>query len=104
SGAGWIKFDRTVKLNGLLLLSPSITQEIPREYKTDRYFVDRRGRLAVSFRMEGTLLNVTIRPENRLLAQALRWSLQGSNESSGTENPKKRREWFPQSLEKLLNR
>jgi hypothetical protein len=104
SGAGWIKFDRTVKLNGLLLLSPSITQEIQREYKTVRYFVDRRGRLAVSFRMEGTLPNVTIRPENRLLAQALRWSLQGSNESPGTENPKKRREWFPQSLEKLLNR
>jgi len=103
-GDGWIKFDRTVKLNGLLLLSPSITQEIQREYKTIRYFVDRRGRLAVSFRIEGTLPNAVIRPENRLLAQALRWSMQGSNDSSGMENPKKRREWFPQSLEKLLNR
>ena len=104
NGTGWMKFDRTVRLNGLLLLSPGVTQEIQREYKTIRYFVDRRGRLAVSFRMEGTLPNVIIRPENRLLAQALRWSSQGSNEAAGAENPKRQREWLPQSLEKLLNR
>ena len=104
TGAGWVRFDRTVKLNGLLLLSPSVTQEIQHEYKTIRYFVDRRGRLAVSFRMEGTLPNVNIRPENRLLAQALRWgSVQGSGEPAGT-NKKERRDWFPQSLEKLLTR
>ena len=104
TGAGWVRFDKTVKLNGLLLLSPSVTQEIQQEYKTIRYFVDRRGRLAVSFRMEGTLPNVNIRPENRLLAQALRWgSVQGSGEPAGT-NKKERRDWFPQSLEKLLTR
>ena len=104
TGAGWVKFDRTVKLNGLLLLSPSVTQEIQHEYKTVRYFVDRRGRLAISFRMEGTLPNVNIRPENRLLAQALRWgSAQGAGEPAGT-NKKERSEWFPQSLEKLLTR
>jgi len=104
TGAGWVRFDRTVKLNGLLLLSPSVTQEIQHEYKTVRYFVDRRGRLTVSFRMEGTLPNVNIRPENRLLAQALRWgSAQGAGEPAGT-NKKERREWFPQSLEKLLTR
>jgi uncharacterized protein involved in outer membrane biogenesis len=104
TGAGWVKFDRTVKLNGLLLLSPSVTQEIQHEYKTVRYFVDRRGRLAISFRMEGTLPNVNIRPENRLLAQALRWgSAQAAGEPAGT-NKKERSEWFPQSLEKLLTR
>ncbi len=104
SGDGWVRFDRTVKLNGLLLLSPSVTQELQNEYKTIRYFVDRRGRLAVSFRMEGTLPNVNIRPENRLLAQALRWgSLQGPNEPLETEK-KERRDWFSRPLEKLLNR
>jgi uncharacterized protein involved in outer membrane biogenesis len=103
NGAGWMRFDRTVKLNGLLLLSPAVTQELQHEYKTIRYFVDRRGRLAVAFRMEGTLPNVTIKPENRLVAQALRWGLQGTNEFPATEN-KKRSEWFPRSLEKLLNR
>jgi uncharacterized protein involved in outer membrane biogenesis len=104
SGAGWLRFDRTTKWNGMLLLSPGVTQELQREYKTLRYFVDRRGRLAVAFRVEGTLPNITIKPENRMLAQALRWSSSpAANESANVEQ-KERKNWVPRSLEKLLGR
>ena len=88
----------------MLLLSPGVTQELQREYKTLRYFVDRRGRLAVAFRVEGTLPNITIKPENRMLAQALRWSSSpAANESANVEQ-KERKNWVPRSLEKLLGR
>ena len=104
TGAGWAGFDRTIQWNGLLLLSPGVTQELQREHKTIRYFVDRRGRLAVSFRVEGTLPDVRIRPENRALAQAFRWgSSEGGNEAADLEK-KDRRDWFRRPLDKLLNR
>jgi hypothetical protein len=72
SGTGSIGFDRTVKWNGSLTLSPRLTQELQREYTTLRYLVDRRGRLSFSFRINGKLPNVKIRHENRALAQILR--------------------------------
>ena len=104
TGAGWTGFDRTIQWNGLLLVSPGVTQELQREYKTIRYFVDRRGRLAVSFRVEGTLSNVSIKPDNRALAQAFRWgSSEGGNEAAEPEK-KDRRDWFRRPLDKLLNR
>ena len=41
TGAGWVGFDRTSQWNGLLVLSPRITQELQREYKLIRYLLDR---------------------------------------------------------------
>jgi hypothetical protein len=73
SGAGWIGFDGVTHLNGLLVFSPSVTRELQHEYGVIRYFLDRKGQLAVSFRLDGKLPNVRIRPENRALAQAFRW-------------------------------
>jgi hypothetical protein len=109
TGAGWVGLDRTTKWNGLFVLSPRLTQEIQREHKTVRHLLDRRGRLAVSFRVEGTLPNVRIRPENRALAQALggRPTQKASEPGASVEEEqeqKERKPWLPKSLEQLMNR
>jgi uncharacterized protein involved in outer membrane biogenesis len=109
SGAGWIALDRKTTWNGVLVLSPSITQALEREYKTLRYLLDRRGRLAISFRIEGTLPNVKIKPENRALSQLLRLiSTDRAGPSSADGNEKSaqhdRKQWLPESLDRLLRR
>jgi hypothetical protein len=107
TGAGWVGFDRTMKWNGLFVLSPRLTQELQREYKSIRYLLDRRGRLAIPFSVEGKLSNVKIRPENRALAQALgsRTSANELERSMERETSKKdKSDWLPRSLEQLLNR
>jgi hypothetical protein len=73
TASGWMDLDGATRLNGSLVLTPRLTQELQRDYRMIRYLLDRRGRLAISFRLEGTLPNVKVRPENRALAQALRW-------------------------------
>jgi uncharacterized protein involved in outer membrane biogenesis len=107
SGAGWVGFDRTTQWNGVLVLSPRITQELQREYRMIRYLLDRRGRLSLSFRAEGKFPNVKVRPENRSLAQAFRRGFPQRPEDpapgggkSAEKNEKK--DWFPGSLEELL--
>jgi len=107
TGAGWVGFDRTTQWSGLLVLSPRITQELQREYKLIRYLLDRRGRLAISFRADGKFPNVTVRPENRAVAQVFRRSFpQKAGEpavgggKSTDKNEKKN--WLPESLEQLL--
>ncbi|HWO43259.1 MAG TPA: AsmA-like C-terminal region-containing protein [Candidatus Eisenbacteria bacterium] len=108
TGAGWLGADRATRWNGLLVLSPRLTQELQREYKAIRHLLDRRGRLAVPFRVEGKLPNVKMRPESRALAQVL-----GSREDQKTEEPEGggsrsteggRRDWLPKALEEMLRR
>ena len=72
-----------------------------------RYLLDRRGRLAISFRADGKFPNVTVRPENRAVAQVFRRSFpQKAGEpavgggKSTDKNEKKN--WLPESLEQLL--
>ena len=106
TGAGWIGFDRTTQWNGLLVLSPRITQELQREYKLIRYLLDRRGRLTISFRADGKFPNVTVRPENRAVAQVFRRSFpqkagEPAGGGKGTEKNEKKN-WLPESLEQLL--
>jgi uncharacterized protein involved in outer membrane biogenesis len=108
TGAGWIALDRTTRWNGVLVLSPAIAQALEREYKTLRYLLDRRGRLAISFRIEGTLPNVKIKPENRALSQLLRL-ISAERAGQGTDGEERstereRRQWLPESLERLLRR
>jgi hypothetical protein len=107
TGAGWVGFDRTTQWNGLLVLSPRITQELQREYKLIRHLLDRRGRLSVSFRAEGRFPKVKLKPENRALAQILRRSFSPrvgdtppESNKSGEKEP--REGWLPQVLEDLL--
>jgi hypothetical protein len=107
TGTGRVGFDRTTQWDGLLVLSPRITQELQHEYKMIRYLLDRRGRLAISFKAEGRFPNVKVRPENRALAQALRrgFSQKAGEPAAGagkSVEKNERKGWLPQSLEQLL--
>ncbi len=108
TGAGWVGFDRSTSWNGLLLLSPRLTQEVQRDYKIIRYLLDRRGRLPISFRLDGRLPSVKIRLENRALAQALRAGSSRSDdkdaETKSGQEPKETKRWIPDALERFLNR
>ena len=109
TATGWVGFNGQTKWNGLLVLAPRVVQELQRENKIIRYLLDRRGRLAISFRVDGTLPNVQVRPENRALAQALRLrSSPKGNEplASGDQdqNNKERGSWLRQSFDHLLRR
>jgi hypothetical protein len=109
TGEGWIAVDRTTKWNGVLVLSPRIAQSLQREYKTFRYLLDRHGRLAISFRIEGTLSNVKIKPENRALSQLLRLisserATQPPADGEERSTDRDRRQWLPESLDRLLRR
>ena len=55
------------------MLSPALTQEIQRDFRWIRHLLDRRGRLAIPFRIEGTS-PIKIRIENRNLSEAFRGS------------------------------
>jgi autotransporter translocation and assembly factor TamB len=107
TGAGSIGFDRSTRWNGLIELSPRLTQEVQRDYRIIRYLLDRRGRLAIPFHIEGQVPNVTVRLENRALAQALRTGGGQKSEAAdgqGSEGNKERRKWLPGALERFLNR
>src|SRR6266550_1288672 len=109
TGAGWIGFDRSTKWNGLLILSPRLTQEFQRDYRIIRYLLDRRGRLAISFRLEGKIPDVRIRLDNRVLAQALRGGSSGRGDDKDTDTKpgqesKDVKRWIPDAIERFLNR
>ncbi|HXF75435.1 MAG TPA: AsmA-like C-terminal region-containing protein [Methylomirabilota bacterium] len=109
TGAGWIGFDRSTKWNGMLVLSPRLTQELQREYRIIRYLLDRRGRLSIGFRVEGKIPDVKVRLENRALAQALRAGPSARGEDSDSSGkagpePKERRPWLPDALDQILQR
>jgi uncharacterized protein involved in outer membrane biogenesis len=107
TGAGWVGYDRSTKWNGLLVLSPRLTQEVQRDVRLLRYLLDRRGRLAVTFRVDGAIPNVRIRLDNRALAQTLR----GGERDGERETPDRQdlepgadKKWLPDALERFLGR
>ena len=107
TGAGWVGFDRTTRWNGLVVLSPRLTQEVQRDYRIMRYLLDRRGRLAIGFRIDGEIPNITIRLDNRALAQALRTGTaprSSDADSQEGETPKESKNWLPDALERFLKR
>ena len=109
TGAGWIDFNRSTKWNGLLVLSPRLTQELQRNYRIVRYLLDRRGRLAASFRLDGKIPNIRIRLDNRALAQALRAGSSGRGDDQDTDTTPKQetkdvKRWIPDAIERFLNR
>jgi hypothetical protein len=109
TGSGSIGFDLSTKWSGLLVFSPRLSQEVQRDYRLIRYLLDRRGRLAISFRLEGKIPNVKIRLDNRALAQALRASSSGRADDKDAENkhgdePGETKRWLPDALERFLNR
>jgi uncharacterized protein involved in outer membrane biogenesis len=106
TGAGWVGFDRSTNWNGLLIFSPGITQEFQRDYRFVRRFLDRRGRLAVSFRLDGKIPNVRIRLDNRALAQAIGTTPGQDKESDSKpgQEPKEVKRWIPDAIERFLKR
>ena len=105
SAAGSIGFDRTSKWNGLLVLSPELTQEVQRDYRIIRYLLDRRGRLAIAFNVDGKIPNLSVRLENRALAQALRSGKSQKDGPSDGQEPDAatgEKNWLPDRLERFL--
>jgi hypothetical protein len=107
--AGWLAFDRTTRWNGLLVLSARISQEFLRDNRLLRYLADRRERLTIPFRIEGTLPYVKARPDSRAIGQAIRrGSLPRAPEPPPVREPRQepseRREPLPEALEQLLLR
>ncbi|MDP2601690.1 MAG: AsmA-like C-terminal region-containing protein [Deltaproteobacteria bacterium] len=109
AAAGWIAFDRTTRWNGLLVLSPRLSQEFLRDNRMIRYLMDRRERLTIPFRIDGTLPNVKARPDTRTIAQALRRGTaprapEPPPVREPRQEPNERREPLPEALEQLLRR
>jgi hypothetical protein len=105
TAAGWIGFDRSTHWSGSLILSPQLTQEVQRDYRLIRYLLDRRGRLAISFRADGKLPELAVRLENRALAQALRSGTSpgdGSAGEQGADVGRGDKNWLPDALERFL--
>ena len=77
-----------------------------RDYRIIRRFLDRRGRLAVSFRLDGKIPNIRIRLDNRALAQAI-GTAPGQDKASDTktgQEPKEVKRWIPDAIERFLKR
>ncbi|HKX50326.1 MAG TPA: AsmA-like C-terminal region-containing protein, partial [Candidatus Binatia bacterium] len=70
--AGWMMLDQVTRWNGMLVLSLRISQELLRETKSLRYLIDRSGQINLPFRAEGTLANLRVRPDTRIIAQIVR--------------------------------
>ncbi|MSP40190.1 MAG: AsmA family protein [Deltaproteobacteria bacterium] len=112
TGAGWIGLDRTTRWNGLIVLSPRLTQEIQRDYRVLRYLLDRRGRLAITFRIDGTIPNIRIRLDNRILAQFLRGGAAPRERERNAPTPgnqtspdnRDNKGWLPNVLDRFFNR
>ena len=105
TAAGWVGFDRTAQWNGSLVLSPRLTQEVQRDYRIIRYLLDRRGRLAISFRADGKMPNLAVRLDNRALAQALRSGkaqTDGGADRERGDSSRDEKNWLPDALERLL--
>jgi hypothetical protein len=104
NAAGSIGFDRSTEWKGSLVLSPQLTQEVQRDYRIIRYLLDRRGRLAISFRVDGKLPDITVRLENRALAQALRSGKNQKDDLADDEgaNSQGDKAWLPEALERFL--
>lgn len=108
-GEGWIGFDKTMRWNGELVMSSQFTQELMREHRNVRYLLDRQGKLAVPFRLEGTLPQVQPKPDAQWLAAQIQRGLlqRGLERALGGEKEKKgkeRQDWIQKGLEKLFGK
>ncbi|MBI2360425.1 MAG: DUF748 domain-containing protein [Deltaproteobacteria bacterium] len=108
-GEGSIGFDRTIRWSGELVMSPQFTQELVREHRNARYLLDRQGKLAVPFRLEGTLPQVQAKPDTQWLAERIQRGLvqRGMERALGGERERKgkeRQDWIQKGLEKFFGK
>ena len=108
-GKGWIGFDKTMKWDANLVMSSQFTKELMEEHRNVRYMVDRRGRLSVPFRLEGTLPNVRPKPDIRALTQRITSGLmkKGMERFLGKrkgQNKKGVQDWIQKGMEQLFGK
>src|SRR5713226_428457 len=114
SGDGWGGFDKTIKWNATLVMSPQFSQDLMQEHKNVRYMLDRQGRLAIPFRLEGTLPHVQAKPDVEKLAEAIQRGLLtrgmeralGGEKDQGEKDTKKKptRDLIQKGLEQLFKK
>jgi AsmA-like C-terminal region/Domain of Unknown Function (DUF748) len=108
NAAGWMMVDQTTRWNGMLVISSRISQELLRENKSLRYLLDRRGQISLPFRAEGTLANLRVRPDTRIIAQIVRrGSLPKTIEPPAIDkrqDAQEQKESLPAELEQFLSR
>ena len=106
--AGWMMTDQVTRWNGMLVMSLRITQELLRENKSLRYLLDRSGQINLPFRVEGTLANLRVRPDTRVIAQIIRrGSLPKTIEPPAIDKrpeAQEQKESLPAELEQFLSR
>lgn len=107
-GKGSTGFDKTIKWKASLIMSSQFTQDLIQEHKNVRYMVDRQGRLAIPFGLEGTLPSVQPRPDLGNLAEAIQRGLlrAGMERGLGGRESKKGggRNQIRKGLEQLFGR
>ena len=100
--------DQVTRWNGMLVLSLRISQELLRENKSLRYLIDRSGQINLPFRAEGTLANLRVRPDTRIIAQIVRrGSLPKTIEPPPIDKrpeAQEQKESLPAELEQFLSR
>ena len=108
AAAGWIMTDQATRWNGMLVMSLRISQELLRENKSLRYLIDRSGQINLPFRAEGTLSNLRVRPDTRIIAQIVRrGSLPKAIEPPAIDkrqDAQEQKESLPAELEQFLSR
>jgi autotransporter translocation and assembly factor TamB len=72
SAEGSMGFDKTMKWNAVLAMSPQFSQDLVKEYKTARFLLDKQGRLTIPFRLEGALPHVQVKPDLHALGEMIR--------------------------------
>ena len=108
AAAGWIMTDQATRWNGMLVMPLRISQELLRENKSLRYLMDRSGQINLPFRAEGTLANLRVRPDTRIIAQIVRrGSLPKTIEPPAIDKrqeTQEQKESLPAELEQFLSR
>jgi hypothetical protein len=106
--AGWMMTDQVTRWNGMLVIPLRISQELLRENKSLRYLLDRSGQINLPFRVEGTLANLRVRPDTRIIAQIVRrGSLPKTIEPPAIDKrpeAQEQKESLPAELEQFLSR
>ena len=107
AGNGWIGFDRTTNWSGVLVLSSQLTRQLQSQYKMIRYILDRKGRLAIPFKVEGKIPSFQINVNNRAFEQALDGiapRLEEPAKDRPRTDPKQGDGWLPETLDRLIRR
>jgi hypothetical protein len=70
-GKGWFGFDQTVDVNGVLLVSAPLSQDIIARARETKYLANDQGRIEIPFTLSGKLPGAKPRPDLGYIARAL---------------------------------